>query len=222
MALANFANLKTAIETWMLRDDARLTGSTADLIALAGSRINKRVHLNRFEADAPLTGTVDDRELTLPSDFKAPISLHLTTFGERRYMREYVTGVSPSMSRSNYSGIPTGWTINNDNIDLNRPCDQAHTFVFRYRQLIVLDASTTTNWLMTNHPEVYLSASLVEGYALTKNTSQGKIWEARWQQAIAELDELNMLQTTRVEAVVDQALQVNPGGAWNINSGGFG
>ncbi|MCP4303665.1 MAG: hypothetical protein GY788_02045, partial [bacterium] len=160
MALANYSDLKTAIETWMLRDDARITTGAADLIVLAGSRINKRVHLTRFEADTDLTGSVDSRELTLPTDFKAPISLHLTTFGERRYMREYVTGVSPSMSRSNYSGIPTGWSINNDNIDLNRPCDQAHTFTFRYRQLIVLDGTTTTNWLMTNHPEVYLNAAL--------------------------------------------------------------
>jgi hypothetical protein len=44
-----------------------------------------------------------------------------------------------------------------------------------------LDAANTTNWLMTNHPGVYLYASLAECEPYLVNDQRAVTWEAKYQ-----------------------------------------
>ena len=86
MAISNYAELQTAIVTWMARDgDGDLTSQAPTFIALGESRLNRDLPLRVMEVDTTLTGATSSRELTLPSDFVEPISLHLTSYGDERW-----------------------------------------------------------------------------------------------------------------------------------------
>ena len=136
MAISTYAELKTAIATWLERSgDSAVTGNAADFVTLAESRLNRSLSLRAMETETTLTGTVSSRQLTLPSDYVEPKSLFLTTFGTQDWLRPFLAGTE-TLGTTN--GTPTAWTINGTAIDLDRPCDQAHSFLFRYRQSFAL------------------------------------------------------------------------------------
>ncbi|MCP4386308.1 MAG: hypothetical protein GY798_33685, partial [Hyphomicrobiales bacterium] len=91
MAVSTYSELQTAVVSWMARDgDSDLTSKAPDFISFAESRLNRDLDLRVMETDTLLTGTISSRELTLPTDLVEPISLHLTTFGDQRWLRPFV------------------------------------------------------------------------------------------------------------------------------------
>lgn len=185
MAIGTYAQLKTAVETWTERSgDAAITANVADFITLAEARLADVLPVRTAEADTTLTGSTSSRSLTLPSDFVEPISLHLTTVTtERRLLRPYVAG---TLSLATSNGTPTAWAINGAAIELDVPCDQAHTFSLRYRQKFALSDSATTNWLLTNYPDIYIAATLTEFALFLPDLDMAALWQARLDKRVAE------------------------------------
>ena len=164
MSISTYSELKTAVQTWLDRSD--LSANAADFIALAESRLNRVLPLRTMQVDVTLTGTGSSRSLALPADFVEPVALFLTTFGVQTRLTPRLAG---TFEYGTVNGVPSAWCINGTNIDLDVPCDQAHTFSFRYRKSFALSDSVTTNWLLTNHPDVYLFAALVEAAFFIEN-----------------------------------------------------
>src|SRR3990167_6524713 len=145
MALANFSDLKTAIETWLERtSDTTISANAADFVLMAEARLNRDFRSLRVNTidDATLTGTISSRQLTLPTNYLTPVSLFLTTYDRQDYLRPIIIGADGLRVPN---GIPRAWGINADKIDLDVPCDQAHTFLFRYHKKLAL-GTDTTNW----------------------------------------------------------------------------
>lgn len=190
MALDTYANLKTAVGTWMNRSD--LTGGTAsDFITLFEARANRELPLRVNWTTSTPTGTVGLRTLALATSpaYVEALALFLTTYSPRHIELTKVANGTIEYQTSN--GTPSAWTIAGTNIELNCPCDQAHTFLFRYRQAFNLSDSTTTNWLLANHPDAYLYGSLFEACLLTKNDSFGAVCKQRMDEAFAEARRLD-------------------------------
>ncbi|MCP4385335.1 MAG: hypothetical protein GY798_28645, partial [Hyphomicrobiales bacterium] len=175
--------------------------------------------LRVMETDTLLTGTISSRELTLPTDLVEPISLHLTTFGDQRWLRPFVAGAGPNMTYLTYDTIPTAWAINRTNIDLDSPCDQAHTFQFRYRQSFALSDGSPTNWLLTNHPDLYVAVCLTEAYQYQKNADAVALWEQRYRASLGEVQRKEAKSKSMATLVVDPGLRTRRG--FDINTGGF-
>lgn len=218
MALANYTDLKTSIETWLARSgDATITGNAADLVTMAEARINRdliALRINQVD-NTSLTGSVGSRNLTLPSDYLAPISLWLTTNGTDDYLRPIVIG---SMPLGTSNGTPQAWGIDGTNIALDVPCDQAHTFKFRYYARLDI-AADTTNWLLTNYPDVYVYATLFEAAVLTGDVEAAQGYEAIYQQRVRGVRAVEALNARVAPLTVDPAL-VTAGG-YNINTDGY-
>lgn len=185
MAISTYSDLLTAVAKYAWREgDTEFESSAEDFVRLGESRLNRELQLRVMETDATLTGVPGSRDIALPPLFVEPISLHLTTFGVSTPLKPSVAGDMP-LNMSN--GVPTAWCINGENIQLNTPCDQAHSFTFRYRQSFSLSASSPTNWLLTNHPDVYLAAALVWGGAFMGAPEMAAPWKIMLDEAIAEI-----------------------------------
>ena len=219
MAISTFTELKDAIASWMDRDDARLTGNAENLIALCESRLNSTLPLRTMQVDTTLTGTISSRQLTLPTDMAEPIALYLTTYTDDRWLRPFLAGSGPELAYSGGNAEPSAWTVNGLYIDLDAPCDQAHTFKFRYRQTFALSSGSPTNYLLTNYPNVYLFGSMVEAYSLLKSAEKAMLWEQRFQQALDDARAREGRSTSMATLVLDPML--SGGGGFDINTGGW-
>lgn len=203
MSISTYSELKTAIETWRARaGEARITANAADCVMLGETRLNRELPLRVFWINTTLTGVVDSRQLTLPSDFVEPEFLKLTSNSRFAKLRKRPAA---AMNYFSASGEPTEWCINGANIDLNRPCASAYTFSFRYRQKLALSDGSPTNWLLTNHPDIYLAAVLLWSGLLIKDDDV-TAWGALLRDGIEKLLTLDMEADGDVELESDPAL----------------
>jgi len=219
MAIGTYAQLKTALETWLARaGDADVVANAADCISMGESRLNRRLDLRMFRTDATLTGTVSSRSLTLPTDFVEPIALFITISGSRTMLSPKIAG---TFTYSTTNGIPVAWCINGSNIDLDCPLSSAYSFSFRYRQSFALSDSATTNWLLTNHPDCYLSAAMVHAAMLVQDSDAIQIWQSALNQHIDEINEKENRNRSIGTLIVDTALTTNLSspGSFDFTSG---
>ncbi len=215
MALGTFAQLKTALETWLERaGDAAITANAADCVTLAEARMNRDLIGLRMTTvnDATLTGTIGSRQLSLPTNYLAPVALWLTTDGG---MEEMIPLIIGNQSLSTTNGDPVAWGINADKIDLNCPCNAAHTFLFRYHKKLDI-AADTTNWLLTNYPDVYLYACLTEAAILLQDVQSASGYEVIYNQRKDQIKVAESANKRRALLRVDPAL-----GSMNQRDAGF-
>lgn len=218
MSISNYSELQTAVTNWMKRSN--LSGQAQDFITLAEADIRTKFRGRTFEADASLTGVVDSRELGtsqgFPTDFVEPIALYLTTWGDHERITQMASGLFPY---DVYGGPPDAWAIDGEKIVLDKPCDQAHTFRFRYRQSIQLSDASPTNFLLTNYPNVYLCGALhwASMYTFRGDAVKAVVWKPAFEEAIDEVDFTESRPDATSVAVVDPAIVRRP--RWNINRG---
>jgi hypothetical protein len=203
MAISTNAELLTALDNWTKRT---LGSRGQECISLCESRLNRLLSGMQTEVDSStLTGTLGSRLVSISglTRFVAPIALFLTTNSyERKVLRPFVPGTE---TQSTTNGTPSAWAINGTNIELDVPCDSAHTFILRYWQGLAVAGGA--NWVITNHPDVYLFGSLVEATSLFKDLDEMRpLWEQRFMQAVEEVKEKEARSKAIAPLTVDSAL----------------
>lgn len=199
MALANYTDLQASALDWMTR--AGQTGQVVDWIFLAEARLNRE--LGAVETDATITGVSGSRRIDISSlSLVQPIALYLAEVGrDEVFITPKADGTFPYLDDT---GRPTIWAIDGTNIDFDRVLDAAYPFRLRYRQKFNL-ATTSTNWLLTNHPDVYLAATLMWGAGYNEDWSNGSIWKGILEEAIPSIRS-TIAQSKRSVSTVDRGL----------------
>lgn len=197
---STYSELKEAIVEWMVRSD--LSGSTSTMIALAESKLNREI--GAIVEDATLTGTIGSRVLDISSlDVAKPLGLFVTldnTDKEKPLHNE------PSFApRNSENAEPVYYTVQNDEILLDSPCDKAYSFRFSYAQKLALSDANPANWLLTNHPDVYFHAAMVWGGLYIKDQAQAALYKGALDEAIREVNSI-LSKRRRSLLQVDQAL----------------
>jgi hypothetical protein len=216
LAISTYAELQTAVQNYGIRSDTTFTNRVTEFITLAESRINRQLQGRQSEADATLTGTLGSRNLALSGTtrFVAPIALFLTTFGDQTMLTPMISG---TFEQGTSNGVPSAWSIDGTNIELNCPCDQAHTFLFRYWQGFNI-ASTSTNWLLTDHSDVYLFGTLAEAFGFVRDGEMAPFYDQKFERALKQVKWKESRSKTPATLTVDPALLGRNGG-FNINEG---
>lgn len=199
MALSNYTELQASALDWMTR--AGQTGQVVDWIALAEARLNRQ--LGAVETDATITGVSGSRRIDISSlALVQPIALYLAEVGsDEVFITPKADGTFPYLEDT---GRPRVWALDGTNIDFDRVLDAAYPFRLRYRQRFSL-ATSPTNWLLTNHPDVYLAATLMWGAGYNEDWANGSIWKGILEQAIPEIKH-SIGQSKRSVSTVDRAL----------------
>ena len=211
MAITNYTNLQTAIASWHHRDVAEIP----DFIRLAELRINSMLESRMAEFDTTLTATIATRYIALPTGYSAILGLWLTTYDPRREIRYRLPEDLPVTTLS--SGQPYYYTVDGSNIAFERPADIAYTYTLRYQKAYDI-ASTSTNDILTNYPDVYLFGSLVEACIFAKDDPA--MFEQRFQAAISNAQKSEMENKRFATLSSDHAL-TGGYGRIRLTSGGM-
>ncbi len=213
MALANYTDLQGQVTNWMA--NSGLSGQAADFITLAEATLNRE--LKPVIADVTLTGVIDSRRIDISaSSVVTPIALF---FAETGYDEEPILKQQDgTFAYLAESGRPSVWASddNANYIDFDRPLDQEYPFRLRCRQRFALSDSQPTNWLLTNHPDVYLAAVLVWSGMYKRNSDIPANMSAVLQTGIPAVRNI-IAQQNRAPLTVDSAL-ISAGG-WDWRTG---
>lgn len=182
MALTTFSQLKTSIANYLNRSD--LTGVIPDFITLAESKLNRNLRLRKMQTTTSLTTTSGTATLDLPTDFLEVVQLFVD--GNPNVVLDYVNPTEIELNNLNdSSGNPQQYTIIGDTIKLNPIPDSDYTVKLTYFQkLPALSDSNTTNFLLTNYPQIYLYGALVEAQPYIMNDERLVTWLTLYNESV--------------------------------------
>lgn len=187
MALATYTDLLASVAAWLNRSD--LTAVIPDFVSLAEGRIARDLRLRKQVINTTLTTLAGTQSVTLPSDFLEAENLAITSTSPAGALSvvtpEYLDRKFPPSA--NYTGQPLVYTVVGDDMRFGPTPDAVYTISLDYYQRFSALASTSTNWLLTNHPAVYLNACLVEGSAYLMDADKAQAYESRYQAAISDV-----------------------------------
>ena len=159
MALATYSDLLASVAAWLNRSD--LTAVIPDFVTLAEGRIARDLRLRKQVITTTLTTVAGTQTVTLPSDFLEAENLTLSSTSpagamsivtpeilDRKYPDSYVTGQ------------PVVYAFIADTIAFGPTPDSAYPVRLDYYQRFPVLSVALTNWLLTNHPSIYLNACL--------------------------------------------------------------
>ena len=186
MSITTYAQLQTTIATWLRPGTASTSGlQITDFITLFENKANRRLRLRVMESDESVVGVVSSRYVALPSGYLEPIALYLTDEDPRE---ELDYRLPEQLCVLNQNNRPQEWAIDGTNIAFDVPCDQAYTMTFRMYERFALSDSATTNWLLTNHPDLYLYGSLVNAAPYVRDSEMLPVWKTLVEEGMAELE----------------------------------
>jgi hypothetical protein len=187
MALATYSDLLASVAAWLNRSD--LTAVIPDFVSLAEGRIARDLRLRKQVVNTTLSTVAGTQAVTLPSDFLEAENLVVTNTSPAGALSvvtpEYLDRKFPESA--NYTGQPLVYTIIGDTLVFGPTPDGVYTVDMSYYQRFTALATASTNWLLTNHPAVYLNACLVEGSAYLMDADKAQAYESRYQAAINDL-----------------------------------
>jgi len=183
MALANYSDLQASAVDWMER--AGQAGQAPDWIKLAEAKLNRK--LGAVEVEASLNSVAASRNIDITSlSIVEPIALFISPPSENeREIQPQANGTYPLMEVT--EAQPRIYSIVGTNIQFDRIADQVYPFRFVYRERFALSDSAPTNWLLTNHPDVYLAATLMWGAGYNQDWQNGPVWKSMLDEAIPEI-----------------------------------
>jgi hypothetical protein len=159
MALSTYAELKTSIANWLNRSD--LTDEISDdFIKLVEAEYNSKFRIRKM-LTSDTTFTIDSELETLPTGFLQVRDFFIVS-GSAKYSLTYMAPTQMDQTRGgSTSGRPNSYTILGSNFRFAPTPDATYTSTINYYKAIdSLSDSTTTNYILTNHPGIYLYGSL--------------------------------------------------------------
>ena len=215
MAIATYAQLQTAVANWLHRAD--LSAQIPDFIMLAESRLNRTLDLRIMEVEAPLTATPGSRYLPLPDDMSSPIALWLEAWQPRQKLTNQLP--EQMVVDAANTGLPVFWAIDNAQIAFQRPADQAYALTFRYRRKFALSNVSPGNALLTQYPDVYLYATLLEAAPYLRDNPNVALWQDRLRRATVEIQANDAETRALAPLATELAGMGRAGRRFNIFSG---
>ena len=200
MAISTYAELQAAITDWMARSN--LSGNAADFITLAEARLNRMLGPVATETTISALAGVTSVSTAGLSIIK-PVSLYKIVDGSDD---EFITPRAlGSFTMSEVSGSPTIWATATNALKFDRPLDEDYDFRFFYEGRFALSDAAPTNEFLTDHPDLYLAASIAWGGVYIEDQTKIAMWSAMLEQFTAEVKS-NIAQRKRGLLIVDPGL----------------
>jgi hypothetical protein len=194
MALSTYAELKAAIRTesgagtGLLSDDA-----ITDAVKRAEAKINRRTRLRNVEDQVSASLTTASRFVAVPSGTVEVISVSAKASSDTTYTR--LTRVPPDDIDRYYGAERLRYCLR-DQFEFSDAVDR-DLLIHRIRDWDI--ATDSSNWLLTNYPDLYLNGAMVEVSLHIRNMEEMAIWRTLFDDAMAELDEVDARSRDDVE-----------------------
>jgi hypothetical protein len=155
MAITDYSTLQTSIADFLNRDD--LTSVIPTFISLAEAQMNR--DLRHWRQQRRVTTTLDEQFENMPSDMVEPTHLYIdTSYGEKTLEFASLAEISRrKLRKAGITGEPVVFTMNSGQFEfVPAPDDSYDLTMVYYSRVDSLSDSTTTNWILEYHPDVYL------------------------------------------------------------------
>ena len=163
--MTTYTILKAAIADNLHRTD--LTSVIPDFISRAEAFMFRELNVRDLETST--TGTTTGGLITLPTDFSYLVKV-TTTYGGREYTLDYA---SDPYAETAASGLPYGYVMESGGLRLYPSAGTGFAYKIYYgADVSPLSGSVATNWVLDNAFDLYLQASLLEGYRYTQDGEQ--------------------------------------------------
>ena len=183
MALATYTDLKASVADFL--HQSNMTSQIPDFIKLCETELNNLLSVRMMEQTDTLACVVSSRNIALPTGFLSPIDLWVAA--DTSSVRQWITPLGADNIPNNVSSaFPRAWTIDGSNILLDSPADVAYPAYFRYRKGFDL-ATDSTNWLLTNFPNVYLYGTLMQAAPYMLEDPRIQTWQMFYERGITIL-----------------------------------
>lgn len=189
MAITTYEELKSAIVDWSARDNfSSKADEFIDLCEAMFRRPYSHPTQNRIGGlranKTRTTGTLTSgtNSLSLPSDYLELDRLELTATALK------LEWLSPD-AMVNYSRIGSGqprfFTIE-DTIVFDVTPDDSYAYGISYwPQPAALSSSNTTNWVLTNYPDVYLAGCMYWACRYKKDLEEASTWAQQYKDTVS-------------------------------------
>jgi hypothetical protein len=195
MALANYTNLVTAINSWLNRAD--MTAIAPDLIALAEAEFNRVLRCSEMESRQ--SATLSGEALAVPTDF---IGLRSMSSNNRKF--DFASVDDLFALPASYVGNPSYVAVA-DGQFFFRPVPTSGTVkIVYYQKIPALTVANPTNWLMTKYPDLYLFGALVQAELFNWNDDRLPMLKSRIEEIIFQIG-----QATQKERYGGRTLRMN-------------
>lgn len=196
MALGTYTQLQTSILSWLDRaNDTALSAVVPDFIALFEANANTegaiRTQFNR--TSTALSTVASQNYVSTPSDYLGTDSLIITRSGSSGYDVAVPYGGAAALytaypSAAVATGQPKAFINMTGKLELAPVPDTVYTTTLYYYQKIPALATNSTNWLLTNFPQIYLFGSLVASEAFLGASNDISKWGSLYDNAIQKLE----------------------------------
>lgn len=189
MALdGTYTGLQASIASWLHRSD--MTAIIPDLVILAEARIARDLRLRRQITNTMLSTIAATQAVALPSDFLELENLSVVSGGVNRQLNYInIEGMNIKYPDGSYSGVPVVYGFEGNNILLGPTPDAIYSLDAYYYARFAALAVTPANWLLTNHPNIYLYGALAEAGDWTQDDKNIAKWESKYQSGIKDLQD---------------------------------
>lgn len=188
--IADYGGLQTAVAEWLWRTgDASVEGRADAFIDFFEKKFMRTQRTRQMEEVD--TATVGGASMTLPAGYLEMIRLRVsTTNTPLDYVTPAAAAVLDANVTSQSSGIARHYTVLAGNIIILpqawAPTDQTLEMAF-YAFTQLADAEGGTNWLLQDHPDIYLYGSLMQAAAYIDDKETVAFWKAGLDEAMDEL-----------------------------------
>lgn len=184
MALSTYAELKASVADWLNRSD--LTSAITDFVSLAEAQMERTLRTTQMITRA--TATIDAEYNATPGDFLEARTFKLDTNPVTPLQFETIDSLDSLLTQYTSSAKPLFFGVVGSQIRVVPVPDSSYTGeLIYYSKLSKLSDTTTTNWLLTKAPDVYLYGSLLQAAPYLQDDARIQVWSSLYQAGIQEL-----------------------------------
>jgi hypothetical protein len=135
-----------------------------------------------------LSGAIASGVFAVPADYLEVKNLRTVGAPDRQLDRSSVYELYALYPRNGYTGQPAAFARDGTNLVFGPSPDSNYTLAGTYyAKLPALGPSNTSNWLITDAPDLILAAAMKEAAAYTMDADAVGYWEDRYQSYKAQV-----------------------------------
>lgn len=189
--ITNYSTLKSSIASFLHRTD--LTDVIPEFIADGEARIYNDLRIRAMET--AFTGTTSGGSIALPSGFIEWVYLYVDAETPQKLERRdygWIVNAYPVDT-----GTPKYFARDGDTLKFGPTPDSNIALVGSYyKRLPALSDSNTTNWFITDAPDLLRYAALCEAAPYIGGDSRIPVWESKYQSIRSRLEKTDRREKT--------------------------
>jgi hypothetical protein len=212
MAITSYSTLISSVKTYLNRSDIS-DAQIKEFISLAEASFN-RVLRTRNQIKRS-TSSVSTQFVTLPSDLLELYNIQLNSDPIVRLEQVSLSAMDTLKSQSSTSGKPRYFAITGSDLEFYPSPDTTYEIeVIYFSTIDPLSTSAETNFLITNHNDIYLFGTLVQAEPWLMNDERIGVWGAFLGKALEELRVSDERSQTESGTIVMRAKRNLDYGGW--------